>query len=151
MTEHAQQANTSVEQALDGIAGVDHIAVVVRDFDEGLAFYRDVMKLELEAIEDMPKPGMKGAMFRAGETHIEILAPTREDTPISSFLEKRGGGVHHIAYRVPDIIAARDRLVQAGLVPLAPEPTVGFGKSLILFFQPKSTMGTLTEIVQQTK
>ena len=89
------------------IRKIDHIAVAVKDLDREIEKYRDVLGLELVGIETVPEQKVRVAVFRVGEVAIELLEPVAEDSPISSFLEKRGGGIHHIALEVEDLIRSR--------------------------------------------
>ena len=85
------------------IEKINHIAVAVRSLEEQLPFYRDVLKLQYLGIETVADQKVRLAVFRVGEVHIELLEPTEPDSPISSFIEKRGEGMHHISYQVDDI------------------------------------------------
>ena len=97
--------------------------------------------------EPLPRPGLRAILLGLGTTRVELLVPQRAETPVTRFLERRGPGIHHLAYLVPDITGATARLVSAGLEPLSPAPEVGLGGTLTLFFHPRSTGGVLIELV----
>jgi methylmalonyl-CoA/ethylmalonyl-CoA epimerase len=131
---------------LDGYA-LDHIGIVTTDPDAALALHRDLLGMTVLHDEPLPRPGLRAILLGLGSTRVELLVPQRDETPVTRFLDKRGPGIHHLAYLVPDIAAATARLVAAGLEPLSPEPEVGLGGTLTLFFHPRSTGGVLIELV----
>ena len=92
------------------ITGVSHIAIAVRSLEETIPFYRDILGMTLEGIEVVPDQKVKVAFFLAGQTRIELLEATSEDSPISKFVAERGGGIHHLALRTEDVSAEIARL-----------------------------------------
>src|SRR5439155_2377673 len=100
------------------------------------------------AREVMERDGIEAAMIDLGSTHVELISPTRPDSAISRFLEKRGAGMHHVAYRVDDIRQALAELRAGGASLLDEEPRVGMMGHLVAFLHPRSTGGVLTELVQ---
>lgn len=133
-----------------GVKRIDHVAVVVRDLDASLHFYRDTLGIQPSQVLDFPSENVKIAflpMGGPGGSQIELLEPTNPDTGIARFLEKRGEGMHHICLEVEDIDRALSEL-QAGDVPLLdtiPRPTAeGRG----IFIHPKGTSGVLLELIQ---
>ncbi|MCG8456289.1 MAG: methylmalonyl-CoA epimerase [Holophagales bacterium] len=129
------------------IGKIDHIGVAVRSIEEARGFYES-LGLHIEEIEEVPAEGVRVAMIRCGESRIELLEPTRDDSPIATFLEKRGPGIHHLCLGTDDIEAEDGRLREAGARVLRPEPTVGAGGCLVQFVHPKSTGGILLELSQ---
>jgi len=127
---------------------IDHIGLAVKDLDAQIAIYRDLMGMELEGIEEVPSQMARVAFFRVGESRVELVQPTSGDSPVAKSIEKRGEGMHHIAYRVRDIRAAMALAQSRGMQPLTAEPKPGAHHSLVCFLHPKSTGGVLTELVQ---
>jgi len=127
---------------------IDHIGIVVKSIEERLSVYRDLLKLEVTGIEELPERGLKVAFIKVGDTRIELLEPLSENSQISKFLESRGEGIHHIAFRVDDVKAAIEEAVSLELKPLSREPELGAGGTKIVFLHPKSTGGVLMELVE---
>lgn len=124
---------------------IDHLGIAVRSLEESIPLYRDVFGLEFEGTDEVDEQGAKVAFFRAGETLIELLEPTREDSPIGKFLAKRGEGIHHIAMATEDIDAARANAEDSGMRLLSDAPLDGAHGKLISFVHPKDTHGVLVE------
>jgi methylmalonyl-CoA epimerase len=124
---------------------IDHIGIAVSDIEAALRIYREALGLPLESIERITSQRITTHHLRTGESHIELLHPTDPTSPVARFLEKKGPGIHHIAFAVEDFDAERQRLVAAGLEPIG-EPSVGAGGKLIQFFHPRTTQGVLLEI-----
>lgn len=129
------------------IGKVDHIGIAVRSIDEAMTFY-GALGLEIERIEEVPAEEVRVAFIACGETHLELLEPTSDTSPVAKFLDKRGPGIHHICLGTNDIQADDARLRDAGVNVLRPEPTVGAGGCLVQFVHPKSTGGVLLELSQ---
>ena len=135
----------------EGTAGfVDHIGIAVRDLDEGIALYRDLLGLELERREEVESENVRVAFLkldRAGALgHVELLAPMSDKGNIAAFIEKKGPGLHHIALAVTDIEAVLERCRQAGMRLLDETPRIGAGGKQIAFLHPKSGGGVLIEV-----
>ena len=130
------------------IKKIDHLGVAVLDADRALATFRDALGLRLDQIEDIPSQKLVSYHLEVGESHIELLHPTDEDSVIGKFLAKNGPGIHHVALQVDDIFAEKNRLEEKGLQPLSEEPFVGANGKLVLFFHPRTTGGVLLEICQ---
>lgn len=128
-----------------GISHIDHLGIAVRSLDAAIPLYRDVLGLAFEGTDEVEEQGARVAFFRAGETLIELLEPTRADSPIGKFLEKRGEGIHHIAMATDDIEAARAHAEAQGLRLLSDAPLDGAHGKLITFVHPKDTNGVLVE------
>jgi methylmalonyl-CoA epimerase len=127
---------------------IDHIGVAVHDIDESLAVYRDTLGMPLVHRETVTEQGVDAALLDVGDSHIELLAPLGPDTAVGKFLAKRGPGLHHVAYRVPDVGAALEALSAAGVKLIDAQPRTGIRGSRVAFLHPASTGGVLTEIVQ---
>jgi methylmalonyl-CoA/ethylmalonyl-CoA epimerase len=127
------------------IGRVDHIGIAVRSIAEARGFY-EALGLHVEAIEEVPDEGVRVAFIPCGETKIELLEATSDDSPVARFLEKRGPGVHHICLASDDVRADGGRLREGGFQVLRPEPTLGAGGCWVQFVHPKSTGGILYEI-----
>jgi len=127
---------------------IDHIGIATRGIEDALAFYRDALGLDVAETEVVAEQKVRVAMLPIGESRIELLEATSEDSPISRFLEKRGPGIHHIAVRVDDIRAALADLKKKGARLIDEEPRTGAGGCLVAFVHPSSTGGVLLELVQ---
>ena len=120
----------------------------MRSLDEALKFYRDQLGLEVSTRETVAAENVNVAMLPLGEPRIELLEPVGEDSVIGKFLEKRGGGLHHIAIRVPDLEGSVERLRAAG-ARLLNEPRAGAGGHRYVFVHPSATGGVLLELIQE--
>jgi methylmalonyl-CoA/ethylmalonyl-CoA epimerase len=127
---------------------IDHVGIAVSDLDAGIARYQELLGVAASVRKRMEKDGIDAVMLDLGSTHVELIAPTGPGSAISGFLEKRGEGMHHVAYRVDDIRAALDQLRQDGARLLDEEPRVGVMGQLVAFVHPKSFGGVLTELVE---
>jgi methylmalonyl-CoA/ethylmalonyl-CoA epimerase len=130
---------------------IDHLGIATNGLDEALKFWRDALGLELKDIETVEDQKVKVAMLPVGESRIELLEATSEDSPIAKFLQKRGAGIHHIAVRVDDIRATLSRLKESGARLIDEEPRTGAGGCLVAFVHPSATNGVLLELVQNTE
>ncbi|MDE0666964.1 MAG: methylmalonyl-CoA epimerase [Acidimicrobiaceae bacterium] len=128
---------------------IDHVAIVVRDLDAAVAWYRDALGAEVEHRETVERDGVEEAMLAVADSYVQLLTPTRDDSPVAKFLEKRGEGLHHIGYRVEDCGAALEAMVQAGATPIDTEPRPGSRNTTIAFIHPKGAFGTLIELVEE--
>jgi len=128
---------------------IDHIGIATRGIDETARFWREALNLDITETEEVAEQRVRVAMLGIGESRIELLEATSDDSPISKFLEKRGPGIHHIAVRVDDIRGALAGLKQKGARLIDEEPRVGARGCLVAFVHPSSTGGVLLELVQQ--
>ncbi len=129
---------------------IDHLGVAVADLDVALALYESSFGLQVHHREVIEDQGVEAVALQIGETSIELLRPTRDDSPIARFLAEKGPGIHHIAYSVDDIESTLARLKDQGVRLVDETPRVGLGGSKIAFVHPKSTFGVLSEIVQRS-
>jgi methylmalonyl-CoA/ethylmalonyl-CoA epimerase len=130
------------------ITQINHIGIAVKSLDEHIPFYRDVLKLELAAIDEVKEQKVKVAMFKSGEVMIELLEPTSDDSPIAKHLEKKGEGIHHIAYETDNIEQQINDLKSQAVRMIDEEPRQGAHETKIAFLHPKSSGRVLTEICQ---
>jgi len=128
---------------------IDHIGIATRGIDETARFWREVLNLEITETEEVAAQKVRVAMLAIGESRIELLEATSDDSPISKFLEKRGPGIHHIAVRVDDIRGALATLKRNRARLIDEEPRMGARGCLVAFVHPSSTGGVLLELVQQ--
>ena len=128
---------------------INHLGIATRGIDEALKFWGNALGLENIHTETVEDQKVRVAMLPIGESRIELLEPTSEDSPISKFLEKRGGGIHHIAVEVEDIEAALAKLKAEGMRLIDEKPRVGAENCLVAFVHPSSANGVLLELVQQ--
>jgi len=127
------------------IGKIDHIGIAVRSIDEAKKTY-EALGLTVESVEEVPAEGVRVAMIRCGESRIELLEPTSEDSPVAKFLAKRGPGMHHLCLASDDVRADDARLRDGGFDVLRDEPTRGAGGHEVQFVHPKSTGGVLLEL-----
>ena len=130
---------------------IDHIAVVVRDLDAALRVYHEVLGLPLERVEEVPAEKVRGAFLPLpeGDSEVELVQPTADDTGIARYLAKRGEGMHHICFEVDDIEAAMSELSAAGLQVLEEKPRLGSQGQKYVFVHPKTAHGVLIELYQR--
>ncbi|WP_448378732.1 methylmalonyl-CoA epimerase [Fervidobacterium sp.] len=127
---------------------IDHIGIAVKDAKEKLRLYKDFLGLEVTEVEELPERGLRVYFIKVGDTRIELLEPMTENSEVSGFLEKKGEGIHHIAFNVHGIDEAVALAKAQGLQPLSEEPKPGAGGTRVLFLHPKTTGGVLIELVE---
>ena len=130
---------------------IDHLGIAVHSIDEASRFYRDALGLECGGTEVVAGQKVRVAFFPIGDTRIELVEPTDDDSPIAKFLAKKGPGLHHIAYRVADLSATLAALKAAGVRLIHETPQDGGHSMKIAFAHPSSTGGVLTEFCQQVR
>ena len=128
---------------------MDHVGFAVRDLDAAIAFYSAAFGVELAHRETVEEQGVEEAMFRVGESWIQLLRPLGPDTPVGKYIEKRGEGVHHIGYGVSDLKGVLEHLKAEGLTLIDAEPRPGSRGTMVAFVHPKSVGGVLVELVQE--
>ena len=132
------------------IKRVSHVGIVVNSLDEALPFYRDVLGLPLERIQTLEDQGLRAAVLRLGDVEIELLEPTTADSALARFRERRGDGIHHIAFGTDDIEAEMARLKQLSIQLIDQEPRRGLN-GLICFLHPRAAGGVLLELEQSER
>ncbi|MBA2502080.1 MAG: methylmalonyl-CoA epimerase [Pyrinomonadaceae bacterium] len=130
---------------------LEHIGIATKGIEDALSFWRDALGLEVAATEEVTEQGVRVAMLPIGDTCVELLEATNDDSPIAKFIEKRGAGVHHLAVRVPDIRAALERLRERGVRLIDHAPRAGADNCLVAFIHPSAANGVLVELVEHTE
>ena len=130
---------------------INHLGIATKSISEALKFWQDSLGLENVHTEEVEEQKVRVAMLPIGESRVELLEPTSEDSPISKFLEKRGGGIHHIAVEVEDIEASLAKLKAEGARLIDETPRIGAEGCLIAFVHPTTTGGVLLELTQKIK
>jgi methylmalonyl-CoA/ethylmalonyl-CoA epimerase len=127
---------------------INHIGIAVTSLEVALPFYRGSLGMAFAGIEEVVEQKVRVAMLQIGESKIELLEPTSENSPVARFIEKNGAGIHHIAYEVADIEAAIAKLLAGGARMIDEKPRHGAHGTRIAFIHPKSSNGVLTELCQ---
>ena len=127
---------------------IDHIGIATGGIAEVANFYREALGLKIEDIEEVAEQKVRVAMLPIGESRIELLEPTTDDSPISKFLAKRGPGIHHVAIQVENIRESLRKMKEEGARLIDEEPRTGAGGCLVAFVHPSSTGGVLVELVE---
>ncbi len=127
---------------------IEHIGIAVKNLDEAIALYEDVYGLECYAIEEVAEQKVKTAFFKVGQTKIELLESTDPEGPVGKFVEKKGAGVHHIAFAVEGLQKVLDIAAEKGVTLIDKTPRKGAEGLNIAFLHPKSTFGVLTELCE---
>jgi methylmalonyl-CoA/ethylmalonyl-CoA epimerase len=130
------------------ISHIEHIGIAVRNLDEAIPFYEQVLGLKCYSIEEVKDQKVRTAFFKVGQTKIELLESTDPEGPIGKFLENRGEGVHHMAYAVENIKDCLKEVEEKGIRLIDQQPRKGAEGLSIAFLHPKSTMGVLTELCE---
>lgn len=130
---------------------VEHIGIAVKDLSASIPVYEKLLNSLCYKKESVASENVETAFFRQGETKIELLESSEPDGVIARFIEKKGEGIHHIAFEVIDIVAEMKRLKQAGFVLLNEEPKEGADNKLVCFLHPKNTHGVLIELCMEKK
>jgi methylmalonyl-CoA/ethylmalonyl-CoA epimerase len=129
---------------------IDHIGIAVESIDKWIGFYRDTLGLKYMGSEEVSEQKVRVAFLAIGESRIELLEPTSPDSPIAGFLEKRGGGLHHIAMKVDDIEEALAKHRKAGARLIDEHPRTGAHGTRVAFIHPKASGGVLLELCQNS-
>ena len=128
---------------------IDHVAIAVNDLEAAVDYYRRAFGAEVEHREVVDKDGVEEALLRVADSYVQLLTPTRPDSPVAKALEKRGEGLHHVGYRVSDCAEALAAVVAAGGKPIDEAPRPGSRGTTVAFVHPKGSFGTLIELVQE--
>lgn len=131
------------------ILKIDHLGIAVNSIEEGKNFWSDVLGLRFEGAETVAEQKVTTAFFPVGESEVELLESTSPDGPVAKYIEKRGQGIQHIAFRVDDIEAALAELKEKGIQLIDEKPRHGAGGAKIAFLHPKATGGVLVELCQR--
>lgn len=128
---------------------IDHVAIAVRDLPAAIDFYRDTFGATVEHREVVDSDGVEEALLKVADSYIQLLTPTRDESPVAVYLDKKGEGLHHVGYRVDDCAAALQSVKDHGgrVIDQAPRP--GSRGTTVAFVHPKTSFGTLIELVEE--
>jgi methylmalonyl-CoA epimerase len=141
MSERSERAGLLTE--------IDHVAIAVRDLEAAVAYYGETFGATVEHREVVDSDGVEEALLKVAESYIQLLRPTRPESPVARFLDTRGEGLHHVGYRVADCAAALDAVKAAGGRVIDEAPRPGSRGTTVAFVHPKGAFGTLIELVQE--
>jgi methylmalonyl-CoA/ethylmalonyl-CoA epimerase len=128
---------------------LDHVGIAVRDLDAAIAYYRDTFGARVSHREIIDLDGVEEALIAVADSYIQLLSPTRPDSPVARFLERRGEGLHHVGYRVADCATAIDSVRAGGGTLIDETPRPGSRGTTVAFVHPKGAFGTLIELVEE--
>ena len=128
---------------------IDHVAIAVHDLEAAISYYQRVFGATVDHREVVESDGVEEALLKVAESYIQLLTPTRPDSPVAKALEKRGEGLHHIGYRVANCADALAQMIAAGATPLDKAPRPGSRGTTVAFIHPRGSFGTLIELVQE--
>jgi methylmalonyl-CoA/ethylmalonyl-CoA epimerase len=128
---------------------IDHVAIAVNDLSAAIEYYQRAFGAEVHHREVVERDGVDEALLKVADSYVQLTAPTRPDSPIAKFLEKRGEGIHHVGYRVDDCAQALAAVVAAGGQPIDKAPRPGSRGTTVAFVHPKGSFGTLIELVEE--
>ena len=131
------------------ILKIDHLGIAVKSIDSGRNFWTDVLGLEFEGTETVEAQKVKTAFFPVGESEVELLESTAPDGPVAKYIEKRGEGIQHVAFRVENLEDALAELKEKGIRLIDEKPRTGAGGAKIAFLHPKATAGVLVELCER--
>jgi methylmalonyl-CoA epimerase len=142
----SQATDTTAEPLL---IEIDHVAIAVRDLEAAIDYYRRAFGATVDHREVVESDGVEEALLKVAESYVQLLTPTREDSPVAKAIEKRGEGLHHVGYRVKDCGVALDAIVAAGGQAIDKAPRPGSRGTTVAFVHPKGSFGTLIELVEE--
>jgi methylmalonyl-CoA/ethylmalonyl-CoA epimerase len=128
---------------------IDHVAIAVRDLEAAIDYYQRAFGATVDHREVVESDGVEEALLKVAESYIQLLTPTRDDSPVAKAIEKRGEGLHHIGYRVADCGQALASMTAAGATAIDQAPRPGSRGTTVAFVHPKGSFGTLIELVQE--
>ena len=128
---------------------IDHVAIAVFDLEAAVAYYAEVFGAEVAHREVVESDGVEEALLRVADSYVQLLTPTRDSSPVHAFLERRGEGIHHVAYRVADCASALQAVKEAGGRVIDDRPRPGSRGTTVAFLHPKEAFGTLIELVEE--
>ncbi len=136
---------------MPSVMRIDHVAIVVDDIEHALHFWRDALGLDVAHVEDVAGQDAIVAFLPMGDSEIELVKPTSNQTGLARFVDRRGPGIHHICFEVDDIEASLEKLALHGIRLIDREPIIGSGGKRIAFIHPESTHGVLVELYEPTE
>src|SRR3954470_1716410 len=128
---------------------IDHVAIAVNDLEAAIEYYRDTYGCEVEHREVVEKDGVEEALLKVADSYIQLLTPSRPDSPVAKYMEKKGEGIHHVGYRVADCGEALESVKAHGHKVIDEAPRPGSRGTTVAFVHPKTAFGTLLELVQE--
>jgi methylmalonyl-CoA epimerase len=128
---------------------IDHVAIAVHDLEAAITYYRDAFGADVAHREVVESDGVEEALLRVADSYVQLLTPTRDDSPVAKYLERRGEGLHHVGYRVDDCAAALEAVKAQGTRVIDEVPRPGSRGTTVAFVHPKGAFGTLIELVQE--
>jgi methylmalonyl-CoA epimerase len=128
---------------------IDHVAIAVKDLEAAIAYYQNAFGATVDHREVVESDGVEEALLKVAESYIQLLTPTRPDSPVAKAIEKRGEGLHHIGYRVNNCSEALAAMIAAGATAIDKAPRPGSRGTTVAFMHPKGSFGTLIELVQE--
>ena len=128
---------------------IDHVAIAVHDLEAAIDYYKRAFGATVTHREVVEQDGVEEALLEVAQSFVQLLTPTRPDSPVAKSLEKRGEGLHHVGYRVADCAKALQSMIDAGATPIDKVPRKGSRGTTVAFIHPKGSFGTLIELVQE--
>ncbi len=128
---------------------IDHVAIAVYDLEAAIAWYAEVFGAEVVHREIVASDGVEEALIRVADSYVQLLTPTREDSPVGKYLAAKGEGLHHVAYRVADCAVALEAVKASGARVIDEAPRPGSRNTTVAFIHPKASFSTLIELVQE--
>ena len=128
---------------------IDHVAIAVKDLEAAVDYYQRAFGATVEHREVVESDGVEEALLKVAESYIQLLTPTRPDSPVAKAIEKRGEGLHHVGYRVADCGVALQSMLDAGATAIDKAPRPGSRGTTVALIHPKGSFGTLIELVQE--
>jgi methylmalonyl-CoA/ethylmalonyl-CoA epimerase len=128
---------------------IDHVAIAVNDLEAAIRYYRDTFGAEVDHREVVDSDGVEEALLKVADSYVQLLTPTRDDSPVAKYLERKGEGLHHVGYRVADCAAALEAVKAQGGRVIDEAPRPGSRGTTVAFVHPKGAFGTLIELVQE--
>lgn len=128
---------------------IDHVAIAVEDLEAAIAYYEDTFGAQVDHREVVESDGVEEALLKVADSYIQLLTPTRADSPVAKYLERKGEGLHHVGYRVADCATALEAVKASGGRVIDETPRPGSRGTTVAFVHPKGAFGTLIELVQE--
>jgi methylmalonyl-CoA/ethylmalonyl-CoA epimerase len=128
---------------------IDHVAIAVEDLEAAIGYYRDTFGARVDHREVVESDGVEEALLKVADSYIQLLTPVRDDSPVAKYLQRKGEGLHHVAYRVADCAAALDAVKASGGRVIDEVPRPGSRGTTVAFLHPKGAFGTLIELVEE--
>ncbi len=147
--EDRSEASAESGQTVPLLTEIDHVAIAVRDLPAAIDYYRDTFGAVVDHREVVDSDGVEEALLKVADSYIQLLTPTRDDSPVAKYLEKKGEGLHHVGYRVRDCGEALQAVKDQGGKVIDEQPRPGSRGTTVAFVHPKAAFGTLIELVQE--